>query len=71
MQRGESGVRDSVEILVANGGQVLQTDSAIQRFGMPLAAIYGHLVTTHRQPRRQFLGESLKPAVTRWNAACA
>ena len=44
MQRGKNGVRDRVEIFVADGRQVLQTDAAIGRFGMALAAIDRDLV---------------------------
>ena len=71
VQGGDEGVRQGVEVLVADGGQVVQAHAAVAASRMPLAAIDGDLVPARRQARGKLFGEGLEAAVTGRNAARA
>ncbi len=64
-------MRQGVEIFVADGGQVLQADAAIDGFGEPLAAVDRHAVSARGQPGGELFGEGFESAVIGGNAARA
>src|SRR5271157_6670217 len=61
----------SVEVLAADGGEILKPHAAITRLGVWRPAIYGHLMSARRQAGRKFFGESLESAVVGWYAGRA
>ena len=71
VERGEQGVRQRVEILVANGGQVEEAHAAVDRLRMALAAIDGHLMPARSQTGGEIFGEGFEAAIAGWNAARA
>ena len=72
VEGGEEGVRQGVEILVADGGQVDQPHAAVHRLrGCALAAVDGDLVAARGQPGGEFFGKGFESAVVGRNAARA
>ena len=65
------GMRDGIEIFVADGGQIFQPHAAIHGLRIALAAIDRHLMTAGREPRGEFLGKRFEAAVIGWNPSGA
>src|SRR5579859_5215796 len=62
-------MRQSVEILVTDGGEVAQRNAAIAGAGASLPAVDGYFMTASGEPDAELLGEGFKSSVAGWNAA--
>jgi hypothetical protein len=71
VERRKEGMGESIEVLMANGGEILKPDAAIMRLGERRSTIDRHLVAARRQADRQLFGKSLESAVAGWYAARA
>ena len=65
---GDGGMGDGVEVLVADGGQVLEPDAAVFGLGMALPAVDRDGVAARGQADGNLLREGLESAVTGRNA---
>ena len=68
VQRGEKGVRHRVEVLMADGGQVVEPHAQVLARGVALAAVDGDVVATRGQTPGSLLGEGLEAAIAGRNA---
>ena len=71
MQRGDESVRQSIEILVTNGGQVNQMHAPVSCRSVPFPAINRDVVTAGSQPHGEFFRERFEAPVIGRNAARA
>ncbi len=69
VKSGKKRVRQGVEILVANGRQVLQSNAAVDGLGMPLAAIDRYAVSALRQSRGKLFREGFEAAIVSGDSA--
>src|SRR5437763_1892559 len=71
MKGRQRSVRDCIEILVTNGGEISQANPAVGRLRIPLPAVHGDFVTAGRQAGGYLFGKSFESAVACGNAARA
>src|SRR5450432_1884108 len=68
MASGKEGVRQSVQIFVADTGQIDQLDAAIGGLLVLFAAVDGYLMATPHKARGNLFGEGFEASIVRRNS---